>query len=254
MLRRALVVLFLVSAMAQAADHPKKFEKTKFHFDQTLSPGAGAGLTVFQISDPVSAKSKKKAVLFSLIVPGLGEWYLNGGKFDTWGSGKYFFGAEFLMWAGHFYFHSYSRWVESDARSLAAQYAGVDVRAPKPSRYYINVGKFSDIYSYNETQRRLTGTENLYAETQNTYWRWDGASHQNQYERMRISSRQHERYAQYLYYGIFINHILSAINTARVYKENQKNHTYGFHVDVIPNLWAAGARDYEIRVGLSKHF
>jgi hypothetical protein len=248
-----LSLLFMASQLS-ATEFPKKFEMQKFRFDQSPPAFGTMDLYAFRSSAAIVPKSKKKAFFLSLLIPGMGELYLRDWKYRDWGSGQYFFAGEFLMWGGHFYFQSHSRWLESDSRALAAQYAGVDLSTPKPQGYYINLGQFSDIYSYNQTQRRLTGTQNVYAENPETYWKWDNAAHQARYERLRASGRRNDRYAQYFYYGIFVNHILGAIHAVRVFKHIERISGAELHFDVRRNYAYTKDGSYEIRASLSKHF
>lgn len=165
-----------------------------------------------------SGPSKKKAIILSLLAPGTGELYLSDWKFERWGSGKYFATTEVLFWATHFYTRAYSGWLKEDARALAARKAGVDIRSPKPAKYYVNIGKYRDIYTYNETQRRATGTEFLYDETDANYWQWQKDSDRRKYDKMRADTKRFRQVSTYMYFGLFVNHVMSIVHVTRQYK------------------------------------
>lgn len=164
-------------------------------------------------------KSKFKAALYSAAVPGAGELYLNDWKVSGWGAGAYFFAAETGLWTTHLSTASYSSWVKSDARALAGRSAGVDLNSPKPSKFYVNIGKYSDIYAYNDEQRRITGTALLYEENTANYWLWDTESHRERYDRLRVRSDRFDRISKYMYFGMFVNRVLSVVYTVRQYKK-----------------------------------
>lgn len=168
-------------------------------------------------------KSKTKAWLFSLLIPGMGELYLKDWNYRNWGSGRYFFTAEILSWSTHFYLKSYSSWINHDAKNMAAQYAGVNWKTSKPFKFKTMIGKFDDIYAYNESQRRLTGRSLLYEENPDNYWKWDSESHRKKYDRLRAKSNTSELYAKYTLFGVFVNHVLSSVNSLRIYRNEQKN-------------------------------
>jgi len=169
-------------------------------------------------------KSRGTALAYSFLLPGLGDLYLRDWKMSEWGSGKIGFATEVALWASHLYLSSYSGWVKDDARALAATHAGVDWSEAKPQGYFSNIGKFSSIYSYNDVQRRFTGPEgNLYNETLANYWSWDAESQRQKYDDRRIRSRSFKRYSEFVLYGIFVNHVISMIRTARTYRRMERS-------------------------------
>lgn len=177
------------------------------------------GIVSIQAQEQVpSYPSKKKAILLSLVAPGAGELYLSDWKFERWGSGKYFAATEVMLWAAHFYSRSYSGWLKEDARALAARKAGVDIHSSKPSKYYVNIGKYSDIYTYNEIQRRITGTEFLYDETDANYWHWQKDSDRRKYDKMRADTKRFQQISTYMYFGLFVNHMMGIVHVVRQHK------------------------------------
>ncbi len=174
-------------------------------------------------------KSRGKAIIYSFLVPGLGELYLKDWKWSEWGTGRTWFVSEMVLWGSHVYLSSYSGWVRDDARALAATHAGVDWSATKPDGYVSNIGKFTDIFVYNDVQRRFTGPEgNLYAETPDNYWRWDSEKGRVKYDNLRIRSRSFKRYSEFTLYGVFVNHVIGMVSASRAYRRLQRDR--GIHV------------------------
>ncbi|KAB2878328.1 hypothetical protein F9K33_13525 [bacterium] len=254
---RFFIVIGMVSLIllqpASASDTEKKFERKKFDARSLYSAAQSTGQEAAgsQQSLPY-AKSKKKAFLFSLLLPGLGELYQNDWKFNGWGSGLYYFGAEALLWSSHLYLGSYSNWLKEDSRSLAARNAGVDLKSPKPSRYYVNIGKFSDIYTYNEFQRRLVGTSTLYAETNANFWQWNNDGSRRKYDRLRADSDTYNNFSKYMLWGIFTNHVLSAVNSMRLFRNNERWGETRIHFDMIPRTHRQ--HSYDVKVGFLVKF
>ncbi|MBL7996677.1 hypothetical protein JNM05_15030 [bacterium] len=243
----------ILIAPASASDMQKKFEKKKFDagslYSATQSSGQEAGSS--QQSLPY-AKSKKKAFLFSLLLPGLGELYQNDWKFNGWGSGLYYFGAEALLWSSHLYMGSYSNWLKEDARSLAAHNAGVDLKSPKPARYYVNIGKFSDIYTYNDFQRRMVGTSTVYVETDANFWQWNNDGSRRRYDRLRADSDTYKNFSKYMLWGIFTNHVMSAVNSLRVFRNNKSLGEARIHFEMMPGAYRPKA--YDVALGFLVKF
>ncbi|MBX7150793.1 hypothetical protein K1X84_04090 [bacterium] len=241
-----LVVIF---SSLHASDGTLKFEKQKFSV---------AGIRTIPVypaqndlTQDVTVKSKKKALLLSLLVPGVGELYLNNWQLREWQSGKYFFASEALLWAGHFYFQSYSHWSRSDAEALAAAHANVNWKTSKPSGYFSVIGKFTDIYAFNDIQRRFFGPEAVYEENTANFWQWDNETNQNRFEDKRLESRNYKRYSQFVVYGVVVNHVLSAINAVRMYNKRQKLSGYNFRIESIPSI---GMNSYYIGASMTKSF
>lgn len=244
-------ILFLSSILSSlhASDGAQKFEKPKF---DVASIHSISGHTQQDItSNSISYKSKKKALLLSLLVPGAGELYLNDWNLRAWQSGKYFFTSEALLWAGHFYFRSYSDWSRSDAKALAAAHARVNWNAAKPSGYFSIIGKFTDIYTFNDVQRRFFGPDAAFTENADNFWQWDSENNQNRFEDKRLESRNYKRYSQFVVYGVVVNHVLSAINAMRMYNKRQKLSGYDFRIDSIPSI---GMNSYYIGASMTKSF
>ncbi|MBL7961410.1 hypothetical protein JNL27_14345 [bacterium] len=254
---RVFIVIVMLSLIliqtASASDTEKKFERKKFDVRLLYSSTqlSGQETAVSQQSLPY-AKSKKKAFFFSLLLPGLGELYQNDWKFKGWGSGLYYFGAEALLWSSHLYLGSYRDWLKEDSRSLAARNAGVDLKTPKPSRYYVNIGKFSDIYTYNEFQRRLVGTSTLYSETDANFWQWNNDGSRRKYDRLRADSDTYNNFSKYMLWGIFTNHVMSAVNSMRVFRNNKRLGEARIHFDMTPSRLRQDG--YDVKVGFLVKF
>jgi hypothetical protein len=164
------------------------------------------------VTQPIDAskKSAATAVLYSLLLPGMGEYYADG--FDV---GRYSLIAEGGLWLTWFSFRQYGTWLRDDARNFASVHAGA-VNAGKNDRYFVDLGNFNDIYEYNDKQLQDRELENLYDANSSYYWRWDSDQNRQEYRAMRVSSERVLNNAQFVIAGIVVNHIVSAVNAARL--------------------------------------
>ncbi len=219
---------------------------------EQLMPSQGRHMEFRFAPLPSSTKSKKLVFFYSLLMPGMGDLYLKDWNVREWGSGKYFFATEVLLWASHFYSNSRSQWLAGDYKALAARHAGVVWGVPKPDKYETNIGKFSDIYYFNDVYRRASGTTQLYEENDANYWRWDSESHRKLYDRTRIQSQKFDRISQYLIFGIVVNHFMAGMNSIREYRRLQR--ALGVQMDFRVYPSRAGAKyGYVWEAALSKH-
>ena len=158
-----------------------------------------------EIKTQKETKSKGKAFLFSLLLPGAGEYYL--GKKTV---AKSFFITELVLWAGYFSFKTYGDWQRDDMYVYASTHADADVKG-KPSQFFVDIGNYHDIYEYNDAKQRRRETFNIYDE-EDYYWLWDSSENQYTFEQMRISSDKAHHRATLTVGGIIANHVLSAID------------------------------------------
>lgn len=150
-------------------------------------------------------KNRKSAFFRSLILPGAGEYYVGKRTFA-----QIFLAAEVTLWVSHFAFLQYGKWVRKDALAFAATHSGATIKG-KPSQFFVDIGNYSDIYSYNEAKLRFGEYEKLYSETE-YFWSWDSDDHRQKFQDMRIASDRARNRATYVLGAIFANHLISAIN------------------------------------------
>jgi TM2 domain-containing membrane protein YozV len=205
----ALLIGMLLPSVQYAQLKQKEYET--FKIDDT----SGSIRLVSSWNDPATVLSyppdpepKKKnpglAVLYSLILPGMGELY--SGNFST---GKYFLGTEIGLWMTVYGLHSYGTWLREDARSYAAVHAGVN-RPGKDDKFFVNVGNFMSRYAYND--KKLRDRELAAVYTDPTYdWLWESDDQRREYRSMRVKSDQMINAVRFAAVAIVANHVASAI-------------------------------------------
>ncbi len=166
--------------------------------DPSLAQGGGA-----------SRKSVGLAVLYSLVLPGMGELYAEG-----FSSGKYFLIAEGVLWLGYAAIEVHGNDLRDGSRSFAVAHAGIDA-ASKDDDFFVNIGNFMTVNDYNDKKLRDRDPEKLYDPLLGYNWKWDTDASRLTYREQRINSENMYNNRKFVGAAILINHIVSAINAAR---------------------------------------
>jgi len=192
------------------------FKKNRVGFRQVLVGSdrvSPISPDVFQTAKP----SKGKAFLFSLVLPGMGEYYAGSKTMGT-----VFLCTEIALWAGYFAFQQYGDWKEEDYRQYAIAHAGIHVKG-KNHQYFVNVEHFDNIRAYNEAKLRQRDPNALYPENDEFSWQWDKTSHRLKYEKMRVSSDRAYSRAVLMLGVIVANHVISGIDAIRAVRKAEQN-------------------------------
>ena len=157
-------------------------------------------------------KSPGLAAFASLAVPGLGELY--AGRYDV---GKYSTIAELSLWAFYAVLEVHSSQVRNDAMNYARIYAGAQT-AGKPDQFYVDMGNFMNTNDYNSAKIYDGDYPSIYnPSTMPSYqWQWQSAADRAKFKDMRIEADQFLNYGRYTVAVIALNHLVSAINAARL--------------------------------------
>ncbi len=161
---------------------------------------------------PVSLETKKSvglAVLYSLAVPGMGELYAGG-----FSSGKYFLGAEGLLWLTYAVFDIRAFALQDDGRAFASAHAGV-IPAGKSDQFYVDVGNFLTLADYNAKKMRDRTSDLVYDPAAGYNWSWDTDANRMAFRDQRVRADNVFNNRKFVLGAILVNHIASAINAAR---------------------------------------
>lgn len=186
---------------------------------RALSPFVGSPKTnaaFLKQAPAVKEKSKGKAFLFSMLIPGAGEYYV-GRKFRA----KSFFMSELALWITFGALRTYGDWNKNEYKIFARTHAGANTDNKK-HRYFVDLGNFNNIYEYNDYQLNERELEDVYPETKEYFWQWDNAANRDKFERMRIRSDNAYYRALFVTGIIFVNHLGSAIDAIWVTHKHNK--------------------------------
>jgi hypothetical protein len=173
-----------------------------------LMAASAAEVTGRPLSVSSETKSVPKAFLFSLLLPGAGQFYAQAP-----GRGRLFAGAEVAIWTGFVGLHLYSDWKEEDYQLYAAEHAGLDPRS-KSQEYFEDVSLFMSMEEYNRRQLKnfREGAE-LYSTSD--FWEWDSDRSRREFDSLYRASTNAEHNAVILTGVALFNHLLSAVDAAR---------------------------------------
>ncbi len=189
--------------------------KTEKDFDKSaFIPGEG------------SKKSVGLAILFSAILPGMGELYA-----DSYSSGKYFTIAEGSLWGIYFGMSTYSGWLKNQYIAYAASTGGVNTQN-KGSDYYSTIGAYTNLDEYNNAMA-LQGSFNQMWDN-SYYWNWKTENERKAYRNLWSSSEQARNNLRFVVGALILNRIISVINAARLTAAYNKRQTaeVGWNVSV----------------------
>lgn len=218
-----------------------------FSFNDQKNSNRGIKSDALGYSNGKEKKSIELAVLYSLLVPGMGELYV-----ENYQTGKYFTIAEGALWITVGSFLLNGGWLRDDARRYALQHAQLN-GLENDDQYFIDIGNFRNVYTYNEQVLRDRDPHKLYDPISH-YWNWDGDVNRESYRDLRIASEKAYNNAQFVIAAIAINHIASAINAARLtysYNEDvEQAESFSLHASVMGGLFSP----HGVRLSLVKKF
>lgn len=193
---------------------------------------------------PVKRKSIKKAFFLSLAVPGAGEYYVGQKRYA-----KGFLASEALIWS----FALFSRYQgvmwRDDYIAYAAAQAGAN-SGRSDDLYYQNIYEWPNSDWYNEYQwaeardlypddpaaQAAYVADKIYSEAD--AWEWQSAEEWDRFRNLRVKSESAYRRVTYAAGAALLNHLLSAVNAARLAKGHNdrlpKKKGMAVEVNVIP--------------------
>lgn len=174
-----------------------------------LKDGAAPSKILFQ--NNMEKKSGFMAVLYSMLLPGMGELYAG-----NYSSGKYFTAAEGVLWGFYAGFNIYSDWQKDNYEAFAISNGGVNPEN-KDEDYYAEIGKYIDIDTYNNDKALNREIELMYNEEQ-YFWKWDNQNERREYRNMWLASERSNNNVRFVVGGLIVNRIVSAINAALAVK------------------------------------
>ena len=168
-----------------------------------LCLGAGAG--------HAQDRSAGKAAALSLLVPGLGHRYLEGGRWDR--PGAAFVLAEAGLWLGlGSALWQHGQTVQS-YRTLAAGRAGALVEG-KDRRFFVNLGAYSSSDAFVEDHLLRRRWDQLsYVSDPAFQWRWSSEEDRQTYMHLRRQADTWSRRRTVFISTLAINRVLAALTT-----------------------------------------
>ena len=188
--------------------------------------------------------SPTKAVLYSLLLPGLGDWKLgNRNRAAT------FFAVEGVIWVSFVAFEIQGHDLEDEYQNLAVIFAGVTSTGHSDDFYatirdYDNSdeyaadvktdGRFAAPYPYTDIgSEALEQYFVVYRVADYEPWLWESTDRRLQYSEVRSASKTAYRRADYMIAAAAANRVVSAI-FAYAGARSMAKHDVGMNLDVSP--------------------
>ncbi len=153
-------------------------------------------------------KSVGKAVLYSIILPGLGEHYVGNRK-----KARYFFAAEALWWLGYLFYRTDGGWKKDDYIAFARERAGASLE-DKSDEFVDFVGFYYNIDQYNSLGRVLDRDRPYLVDNASNHWCWQNSKDKAAFRQMKNGSREAYRRAKFMIGLMILSRIVSAIDAA----------------------------------------
>jgi len=194
-------VLFISTFVFAQSNHQLLELKTDFNlnFEATQPP-----LPVQNFEK----KSPGLAILYSLLLPGMGELY--AGNYST---GKYFTIADGVIWGFFTGMTIYGNNKEDDYRSFAKAYGSVNLDG-KDEEYFANISLYENIDEFNR-EKELNRDFNGVYDVDTYYWEWEGTSQRREYRDLWLSSENAKNNVRFAVGALVLNRIVSAIFAVR---------------------------------------
>ncbi len=168
----------------------------------------------------VDIKKDKKnptlAILYSVLIPGLGELYANNYK-----SGKYFTIADGILWGLFAGFNIYGNWKEDNYKTFAQLKGGVNLSG-KDSDYFATIGIYISVEEYNRVKELNREFFKVY-NPRTDFWKWENENQRREYRQLWLSSEQAYNNVRFAIGALILNRIISAINAVRLVNAYNKN-------------------------------
>ncbi|MFH1196414.1 MAG: hypothetical protein V1720_11970 [bacterium] len=225
------LILFLT---ASAIFSQTQTEKSVIELKQEIIPSQINQNNVF-FEDAKPKKSAGIAILYSLLLPGMGELY--AGDYST---GMYLTIADGVFWSTLAGLNIYGNWQMDNYKSFAASNGNVNLEG-KDEDYFATITDYISIDEYNEYQSLHRNYEEM-LDREKYYWEWDNVTERREYRNMWSSSEQAYNNIRFAAGALLLNRVISAINAVRLVSKYNKNlaeevsWNVNFGVDAQPTL------------------
>ena len=161
-------------------------------------------------------KSTGLAILYSLLLPGMGELYAG-----NYSSGKYFTIAEGALWATFIGMNIYAGNQKDNYKAYATANASVNTDG-KDDSYFATISEFNSLESYNNQKALERNFSEMY-NSESYFWKWNSNEERRTYRDMWTSSEQTYNDIRFVVGAMILNRVVSAINAVRLAASYNKN-------------------------------
>ena len=191
------------------------------HFQQSSIKDQASGITHqesgirYQVPD-TRKKSPALAILYSMVLPGMGELYAN-----SYESGKYFTIADGALWSVFAGFTIYGKQQENNYKSFAQSKGGVNLNG-KDADYFASIGAYESLDDYNSEMEQNRDFDRTYNPA-TYYWKWASDDQRKEYRTIWNSSESAFTNVRFVVGALILNRVISVINAVRLVSAYNKN-------------------------------
>lgn len=201
----ALILFILIS---QNGFSQFKVEKTNPEINETL--------TAQSFSATGARKKPALAILYSALIPGMGEWYA-----EDFSSGYYFTAAEAALWSVYLGMSSYASWQKNNYTSFAAVEGSVNTEN-KSGEFFADIGNYTSIEQFNDEKAFYRQFDNMY-DPKTHFWKWENETERKAYRTMWLASQRSNNNLRFVVGGMLLNRLISIINAVRLTSRYNKS-------------------------------
>lgn len=155
-----------------------------------------------------SKKSPGLAMIYSLIIPGMGQLYTN--RFDV---GKYFMISEAALWFGYASFTVYGNWLLNDSYNYSVSHAGVTKGdKAKEDDFWINISNYNNVEDYNNDMLERGSYDKVYFPNTGFDFHWESEASRKLYREDKLAGDRIRNDRLFIVGAVVLNHIISAIS------------------------------------------
>lgn len=216
-MKRILLIILIASSIVKSQE-AESILSLKSHL-QLNNPIHSLQLVRHTFSGNPESGSRKNpglAILFSLLLPGMGELYA-----DRYDNGVYFTIADGVLWGALAGFNIYGNWQEKNYRAFAESNGGVTL-AGKESNYFAIISSYLSVDEYNTIQELNREFGKVY-DPAKFYWNWKSNDIRKEYREMWSSSESAFNNVRFAAGALVLNRLISAINAVRLVSAYNKN-------------------------------
>lgn len=188
----------------------------------------------FETPEPPAAIQGKKspglAILFSALLPGMGELY--AGTFSS--SGKYFTMAEGSFLVTYIGMNTYSRWQKDNYKAFAASNANL-TGTNLSDDFYADISNYSNIKQFNDEKMLYGQTSQRYDPAQFN-WSWASETQRKEYRTMWVASQQANNNLRFVIGAMLLNRLVSIIDAVRSVTAYNRHLTETSAADAAPKF------------------
>lgn len=199
-----LAILILISSISFSQEKSLISLKNEIKINHEKS-----NIKSFETSVEKKRKNPGLAIIYSLLLPGMGELY--AGNYD---SGKYFTIAEAAFWTTYIGMNLYGENKRSNYKTFAASSGGVNLDG-KDEDYFAIISEHINIDDYNNIKLLERRFDEMY-DASTHYWNWQSNDNRRTYRGMWVSSETAFNNLRFVAGALILNRLISAINAVRI--------------------------------------